>query len=107
MRILDRLLGLGPSDEPRPIAVGKRAPVVERRVVSVPGAEVRVERSGRDGEVIRFLAWCHRARVDVEIVDGELDRVSVSGKVVSPTSGREIISRARSFVKDRPPRRMA
>ena len=84
MRFLDRLLGLGPSDEPRPIAVGKRVKLAERPVVSVPGVPVRVERSGRDGEVIRFLAWCHRAGVDVEIVDGEVDRVTVRGQALSP-----------------------
>ncbi len=93
MRFLDRLLGLGPSDEPRPIAVGKRATVVERPVVSVPGAAVRVERSGRDGEVIRFLAWCHRERVDVEIVEGEFDRVTVHGRDVLPAEAAKLLGR--------------
>lgn len=88
MRLLDRLLGLGPSDEPRPVAVGRRAPVVERPLVSTPGAALRVERSGHDGHLIRLLAWCHRERVPVEIVEGSVDRVTLHGRALSPTEAR-------------------
>ncbi|MBM4367319.1 MAG: hypothetical protein FJ102_13995 [Deltaproteobacteria bacterium] len=93
MRLLDRLLGLGPSDEPRPIAVGTRSVVTERPVVSVPGARVRIERSGRDGEVIRFLAWCHREQVDIEIVDADIDRVTVDGRALSPAEAARALKR--------------
>ncbi len=92
MRFLDRLLGLGPSDEPRPIAVGRRAPVVERPVVSTPGAALRVQRSGRDGEVVRLLAWCHRRGIPVEIVDDNVDRVSLGGEALSAGEARRRLS---------------
>jgi hypothetical protein len=70
VKLLDRLLGLGPADEPRPIAVGRRARVRERPLASTPGARVRVSRDGRDGDIGRLLLWLHRRGIPVELVDG-------------------------------------
>lgn len=67
---LDRALGLGPSDEPRPLAVEARRRVTVRPVVSTPGARVRLSRDGWDGDVSRVLLMCHRRGVSVELVDG-------------------------------------
>ncbi len=67
---LDRALGLGPSDEPRPMAVEARRTVTVRPVVSTPGARVRISRDGRDGELARVLLMCQRRGVPVELVEG-------------------------------------
>src|SRR5687767_6745896 len=68
---LSHLLGLGPTDEPRRVAVGARRAVTERPVVSTPGARVRVARDGRDGEIGRLLVWLHRRGEPVELLAGE------------------------------------
>ena len=47
---VDRLLGVGPSDDPRVIAVAAKRVRVEVPVVSTPGARVRVERTGYGAE---------------------------------------------------------
>ncbi|MFZ5477514.1 MAG: hypothetical protein ACOZNI_12130 [Myxococcota bacterium] len=86
-RILDRLLGLGPADEPRRIAVsGRRAPP-PRPVVSTPGARVRVSRDGRDGEIGRLVLWLHRRGEPVELLAGE-NRVWLDGVEVTPDEVR-------------------
>jgi hypothetical protein len=86
---IDRLLGLGTADEPRPIAVsGPPRPAV-RPVESTPGARLRIERSGRDGEIGRLVLWCHRRGIALELLEGEADRVLLDGVVVSPREARE------------------
>lgn len=81
---LDRAFGLGPRDDPRVIAVEARSPRVEVPVTSTPGARVRLERSGRDGELIRCLGWLVRRGVPVELIDGEVDALWLDGARVTP-----------------------
>lgn len=69
-RFLDRLLQLGPSDDPRSVAVGTVRGARAVDIVSVPGARVRLRRDGRDADVQLALLWCVRNGVPVELVDG-------------------------------------
>ena len=84
-RRIDRALGLGPTDEPRPVAVGTRGRRVQHALVSTPGARVRISRDGWDGEVQKALLWCVRSAVPVEIVEGD-NGVWVDGEQVEPTA---------------------
>lgn len=67
---LDRAFGLGPSDEPRALAVEARRAVQVRPVTSTPGARVRISRDGWDGDTSRVLLMCHRRGVPFELVEG-------------------------------------
>jgi hypothetical protein len=67
----DALIGLGPSDNPRPVAVGRVRRVVERPVMSTPGARIRIRRDGRDGDIGRLVLMCHRRGVAMELSEGE------------------------------------
>ena len=88
---LDRLLDLGPADDPRRVAVAATRKRVERPVTSTPGARLRIERSGADGEVLRLLLWCHRRAVPVELVEAEVDQVWLDGARVSPADARKVL----------------
>ncbi|MSQ01710.1 MAG: hypothetical protein EXR71_07435 [Myxococcales bacterium] len=89
---LDRALGLGPSDEPRPIAVAARRARVNIPLVSTPGGRVRINRTHHSGELGRLLLWLHRNRVPVELMDGDADEVWVDGEAVSTTEARRRLS---------------
>ena len=80
---VDRLLGVGPSDDPRVIAVAAKRVRVEVPVVSTPGARVRVERTGYDGEIGRLVLWCHRRGIALELVEAAEDRLWLDGLTVS------------------------
>ncbi|GDX82235.1 hypothetical protein LBMAG42_40460 [Deltaproteobacteria bacterium] len=80
---VDRLLGVGPSDDPRVIAVASKRTRVETPVVSTPGARLRVERTGNDGELGRLVLWCHRRGVPMELVEGTEDRVILDGEAAT------------------------
>jgi hypothetical protein len=67
---LDRALGLGPSDEPRAVAVAARRTVTLRPVASTPGARVRVARDGWSPDTSNVLLMCQRRGIPVELVDG-------------------------------------
>lgn len=69
-RFLDRLLDLGPADDPRKVAVGTARAGTRRALVSTPGARVQVARDGRDPEAQLALAWLVRRGIPVELVDG-------------------------------------
>lgn len=90
---LDRLLDLGPADDPRRVAVSASRKRVERAVVSSPGARLRIERTGQNGEVLRLLLWCHRRRVPVELLDAAADRVWLDGRELSPAEARHALAR--------------
>jgi hypothetical protein len=94
MSRLARLLGLGPSDEPRRVAVGARRVVTERPVVSTPGARVRISRDGRDGEIGRLLLWLHRRGEPVELASGE-NAVWLDGRRAEPGEVRAKLGRGR------------
>ena len=68
---LDRALGLGPSDEPRPIAVEARRRAEVRPVVSTPGARIRLVTDGWSGELGRVSLVCHRRNIPVERLTGQ------------------------------------
>ena len=67
---LEGALGLGVADEPRPVAVESRRRRVDRVVQSTPGARIRLQRDGVDGDVQRVLLWCVRRGLPVELVAG-------------------------------------
>lgn len=81
-------LGLGRSDEPRPVAVEARRKRVDREVRSTPGARVRLSRDGRDGDVQRALLWCVRRGLPVELIEGP-PAIFVDGQAVSLDELRE------------------
>ncbi len=89
---LDRALGLGPSDEPRALAVEAKRRVVVRPILSTPGARVRLSRDGRDGELGRVLLMCHRRGVPIELVDGP-NGLWLDGAPVSPLALRAALRR--------------
>lgn len=80
---VDRLLGVGPSDDPRVIAVASKRVRVEVPLVSTAGARLRVERSGYDGEIGRLVLWCHRYGLAMELVESVEDRVILDGEAVT------------------------
>lgn len=84
----ERLIGLGPSDNPRAVAVGGRARAVERPVVSTPGARVRIARDGWDGEIGRLVLFLHRRAIPMELVEGP-NVVTLDGAAVQPERLRE------------------
>jgi hypothetical protein len=84
---LDRALGLGPSDEPRAVAVAGPRAGRARPVVSTPGARVRVQRDGRDGDLGRVLLWLQRRAVPVELADGP-NGLWLDGVPITPTELR-------------------
>lgn len=69
--LVERKLGLGTADEPRPVAVEAKRKRKDLLIASTPGARVRIVRDGRDGQVARALLWCVRRGVPVELVEGE------------------------------------
>lgn len=83
----ERAIGLGASDEPRRVAVGRRVRVDERPVVSTPGARVRIARDGRDGDLARVLLFCHRRGIPVELTEGP-NVLTVDGRPCSPDEVR-------------------
>ena len=85
---LEHALGVGPTDDPRRIAVSGRKQRPTNPVVSVSGARVRVTRSGRDGEIQRFVGWCHRRGIAMELADGETDELWLDGVATSPAEAR-------------------
>lgn len=82
-RFLDRLLQLGPSDDPRSVPVGRSAGVQQLELTSTPGARVRIRRDGRDAAAQLAVLWCVRNRVPVELCDGP-PAVLLDGAAVSP-----------------------
>lgn len=66
---VERTLGLGVADEPRPVAVEAKRKRVDRSVTSTPGARVRLVRASPNGDVQRVLLWCLRRDIPVELVD--------------------------------------
>lgn len=80
---LDRLLGVGPSDDPRMVAVAAKRVRVEAPLVSTPGARLRVERTGNDGEIGRLVLWCHRRQLPMELSNGADDRITLDGELVT------------------------
>lgn len=80
---LDRALGLGPSDEPRPITVEARRRAVVTPVVSTPGARVRIQTEGWSGELGRVSLMCHRRNIPVERAVGR-DVLTLDGVEVTP-----------------------
>lgn len=68
-RFLDRLLDLGPADDPRKVAVGTARAATRRALLSTPGARVQVPKDGRDPEAQLALLWLVRRGVPVELVD--------------------------------------
>lgn len=89
-RFLDRLLDLGPADDPRRVAVGGRPGVVRtvdrgRGIPSTPGARVQVQRPRgcRDGEVQMALLWLVRAGVAVELLEADEPGILLDGRRVS------------------------
>lgn len=89
----ERAIGLGVSDEPRRVEVGRRIRAEERPVVSVPGARVRIARDGRDGDLARVLLFCHRRGIPVELVDGP-NALTLDGRPCTPD---ELRRRARDL----------
>ncbi len=90
---MDRLFGVGPTDDPRLIAVAARRTRVERQLVSTPSARLRIERTGRDGDIGRLVLWCHRSGVPMELVDGEADGVWLDGERTTPVEARRQLDR--------------
>lgn len=80
---LDRALGLGPSDEPRPVTVEARRRAVVTPVVSTPGARVRLQTDGWSGELGRVSLMCHRRNIPVERTVGR-DMLMLDGVEVTP-----------------------
>ncbi|MSP54509.1 MAG: hypothetical protein EXR69_02725 [Myxococcales bacterium] len=77
-RFLDRLLDLGPADDPRRVAVGGQPVQAQtgddsRGILSTPGARVRVcrPRGSRDGQIQKALLWLVRAGVAFELLEVE------------------------------------
>lgn len=68
-RFLDRLLDLGPADDPRKVAVGRARLGTRREVTSSAGARVTLPRDGRDPEAQLALLWLVRRGIPVELVD--------------------------------------
>jgi hypothetical protein len=89
--VLDRFFDLGPADDPRKVRVDSGKQGVDVPVVSTPGARVRVVRSGRDGELLRFVVWAHRAGHPMEFTPGERDEIYIGGTLVSPDEGRRML----------------
>jgi hypothetical protein len=89
---LERALGLGPSDDPRSLAVGaQRASTSERPLTSTAGARVRVVRDPADGAVGRLLVALHRRGVPFELREaGAADPagVWVDGARTTPEDAR-------------------
>ncbi len=69
-RFLDRLLDLGPADDPRKVAVGTARAASRRVLQSTPGARVRAGTDGRDPDTQLALLWLLRRGIPVELVDG-------------------------------------
>ena len=68
---LERALGLGVRDEPRPIAVETRRKRPVWKLVSTAGAPLMIQRDGWDGEVQRALVTVLQNQVPVELRTGE------------------------------------
>lgn len=85
---MDRLLGVGPTDDPRHFAVGARRARVETPLLSNPGARLRIVRTGRDGDIGRLVLWCHRSGVPMDLVEGEGDGVFLDGEPTTPQEAR-------------------
>lgn len=69
-RFLDRLLDLGPADDPRRVAVKSHSIAQRRAVMSTPGARIRLSRDGRDPDVQKALLWLTRRGIAVELTEG-------------------------------------
>lgn len=89
---LERALGLGRSDDPRPVAVGGvSGGAVERPLTSTPGARVRVVRDRADGPTGRLLVALHRRGVPFELLDAGPDApagVWIDGRPTTPDEAR-------------------
>lgn len=68
---LERLLGLGVSDEPRPVSVASKKARFSWDLRSTPGSKLLIRRDGWDGEVQRALVAVLQAGVPVELQQGE------------------------------------
>lgn len=64
-RWLDRLLDLGPSDEPRAVSVGSTTRRVSHNLTPTPGARMRIGVTG-SAEEQRALLWCVRIGIPFE-----------------------------------------
>ena len=84
---LDRVFGLGPSDEPRAVTVAARTAATLRPVESTPGARVRIARDGWDGDTSRVLLMCQRRGIPVELLDGP-SGIWLDGAAISPEALR-------------------
>ena len=95
-RFLDQLLDLGPADDPRRVAVGRKSALTHRELVSTPGARIQLNRAHRrDGELQRALIWLLREGHAFEWLDAPalptltLDRRPVTlAELRSGLSGR-------------------
>lgn len=70
-RQLARATDLGPRDDPRKIAVGRRVVRESHPVVSTPGARVRIVRAAHAPELQLAVLWCHRNGNPMDISDGD------------------------------------
>lgn len=73
-RLLDAVFDLGPTDDPRRVAVGHKVAGTRRALASTPGARVRLVRSNppADPEAQKALLWLSRAGVPVELATSEV-----------------------------------
>ena len=85
--LVERRLGLGTADEPRPVAVEAKRTRKDLLITSTRGARVRLVGEGRDGDVARALLWCLRRGVPVELQAGE-PGVYLDGQRIAPESLR-------------------
>lgn len=91
-KILDRALALGPADDPRRVRVESRRKGVDIPLISRSEAAVRVVRTGKSGELGRFVLWAHRRGVAMELLAGEADEVWVDGELCSVGEARRRLS---------------
>lgn len=91
-KILDRALSLGPADDPRRVRVESKRKGVDNPLVSVPGASVRVIRTGQSGKLGRFVLWAHRRGVAMELVAGDCDEVWVDGELCLVGEARRLLT---------------
>jgi hypothetical protein len=89
----ERLLDLGPADDPRRVAVTATRKRVESPVVSTPGAALCIERSGNDGEVLRLVLWCHRRGIAMTLIPGDTDSITLHGERLTASDARNRLRR--------------
>ncbi len=88
--VVQRLLDLGPKDDPRKVRVQSTTTRISNPILHTPGARIRIARTPWHPQAALALLHCARHQIPVEVV--EVDQLDQAGAWIDqkPVSWEEI-----------------